>query len=59
MIDAPELMGSLDTISKLNAQASFLTALRDAGRERADAWLRENGSAIGRRETFDVTSLLD
>ena len=36
VIDAPELMGTLDTVSKLNAQASFLTALRDAGRQWAD-----------------------
>ena len=59
VVDAPDLMGSLDSLSKLNARAPFIAALRDAGRERADAWLRQNGSAIGRRETFDVTSLLD
>ena len=38
VIDAPELMGTLNTISKLNAQAPFLTALRDAGRQQAAAW---------------------
>jgi predicted acylesterase/phospholipase RssA len=36
----PDLMGSLDSLSKLNARAPFIAALRDAGRERAD-WLLE------------------
>jgi len=59
VVDAPDLMGSLDSLSKLNARAPFIAALRDAGRERADEWLRLNGSSVGHRETIDVTSLLD
>jgi NTE family protein len=58
VIDAPELMGTLDTISKLNAQASFLTALRDAGRQWAAAWLEKNGAALGVRSTYDLSRLL-
>jgi NTE family protein len=59
VIDAPELMGGLDTISKLNAQASFITALRDAGRQWAAAWLEKNGNSLGVRSTHDLSRLLD
>jgi NTE family protein len=58
VIAAPELMGTLDTISKLNAQAPFLTALRDAGRQRAEEWLERNGTSLGVRSTYDLSSLL-
>jgi NTE family protein len=58
VIDAPELMGTLDTISKLNAQASFLTALRDAGRQWAAEWLDRNGTSLGVKATYDLSRLL-
>jgi NTE family protein len=58
VIEAPELMGTLDTISKLNAQASFITALHDAGRQWAAAWLEKNGGALGVRSTHDLSRLL-
>jgi NTE family protein len=58
VIDAPELMGTLDTLSKLNAQASFITALRDAGREWTEAWLEKNGPSLGVRPTHDLARLL-
>jgi NTE family protein len=58
VIDAPELMGTLDTISKLNAQASFLTALRDAGRQWTAAWLDRNGASLGGKSTYDLSRLL-
>jgi len=58
VIDAPELMGTLDSISKLNAQAPFLAALRDAGRQSAAAWLEKNGASLGARSTYDLTRLL-
>ena len=58
VIDAPELMGTLDTISKLNAQASFLTALCDAGRQWAAAWLETNCTSLGVRSTYDLSRLL-
>ena len=57
VIAAPELMGTLDTISKLNAQASFLEALRDAGRQWAAEWLDRNGKALGSRSTSDLSHL--
>jgi NTE family protein len=58
VIDAPELMGTLDTVSKLNAQASFLTALCDAGRQWAAAWLERNGASLGAQSTYDLSRLL-
>jgi NTE family protein len=58
VIDAPELMGTLDTLSKLNAQASFLTALRDAGRRHAAAWLERNGPSLGVKSTYDLSRLI-
>jgi NTE family protein len=58
VIEAPELMGTLDTISKLNAQPSFITAMRDAGRQWAAAWLDKNGAALGVRSTHDLSRLL-
>ncbi|MET0164478.1 MAG: patatin-like phospholipase family protein [Vicinamibacterales bacterium] len=58
VIDAPELMGTLDTISKLNAQASFLLALRDAGRQWTAAWLDRNGTSLGVKSTYDLSRLL-
>jgi NTE family protein len=51
-------MGTLNTVSKLNAQAPFLTALRDAGRQQAAAWLEMNGAALGGRSTYDLARLL-
>jgi len=58
VIDAPELMGSLHTISKLNAQPSFITAMRDAGRQWAATWLDRNGGSLGVRPTYDPSRLL-
>jgi len=58
VIDSPELMGTLATVSKLNAQAPFLAALHDAGREQADVWLKRNGAVLGARSTYDLSRLL-
>jgi len=51
-------MGTLDTISKLNAQTSFLTALHDAGRQWAAEWLERNGTSLGVKSTYDLSRLL-
>ena len=40
--------------SKLDVTWSFLSALRDLGREAARAWLEENFAAIGERSTLDI-----
>jgi len=53
--------GKLETFgaqSKLDVSWSFLTALRDLGRESAKAWLAANFEAIGVRSTLDVAKTL-
>jgi NTE family protein len=55
VIDSPDLMSSLDALSRLNSQAAFIMALRDAGRERADAWLRDYDA---RGPSIDLDDLL-
>lgn len=52
MIDADDFMSRLDIISRLNTDAAFIAALRKEGRERADAWLRDNFRHIGARSSL-------
>jgi NTE family protein len=58
VIDAQELMSQLSTMSRLNTHPTFLEALRDEGRARADAWLEENFELIGQRSSFRLDSFL-
>lgn len=58
LIDEPELMQRLTTLSKLNTDKGFIHALRDAGRQKADAWLIEHAGAVGHRATFDLDKVL-
>jgi len=51
--DAP----ALGVESALNTHIAFLTALRDRGRERAEAWLEENRAHLGRRASADIEAL--
>jgi len=44
--------------SKLNAEAAFLSVLREEGRRTADAFLREHGDDLGKRSTADLDALL-
>jgi NTE family protein len=53
-ISADDIMLKLGVASKLNADWGFLTDLRDAGRTRATAWLRDNYNRIGRVSTVDI-----
>jgi NTE family protein len=53
-ISADDIMVQLGVASKLNGDWSFLTSLRDAGRERADAWLAKHFESIGRQSTADI-----
>jgi NTE family protein len=45
--------------SKLNAEWAFLQMLKQDGRQRADAFLKEHGQDLGRRATFDIDHLLE
>lgn len=51
---ATEELKPLQASSKLNAEWSFLTNLRDMGREAAKTWLNENFDAIGKRSTLNL-----
>lgn len=58
LLDAQELMSRLSALSKMNAHLSFINALRDEGRARAEAWLEANFSRIGARSSFNLRALL-
>ncbi len=53
-IAADDVMGKLGVASKLNADWGFLSALRDTGRERAEAWLSRNFDRLGQESTTDI-----
>jgi NTE family protein len=53
-ISADDVMLKLGVASKLNADWGFLCSLRDAGRERASAWLDEHYDCIGEKSTVDI-----
>jgi NTE family protein len=54
-----DVMVQLGYSSKLNAEWSFLTMLRDEGRRAGDAFLREHHEDLGRRSTLDLDELLE
>lgn len=56
-ISADALLGALPAESKLTVNLEFLEALRDDGRSHAEAWLKEHGTAVGRRPTLDLGKL--
>ena len=51
LIDSPEFMSQLSSLSKANRGFSFIKALRDEGRNRAELWLEQNFHLIGVRST--------
>jgi NTE family protein len=53
-VDVAEEMRELGAASKMNAEWSFLTHLRDLGREQGKRWLAANFDDIGRRTTIDL-----
>ena len=53
-IAADEVMGQLGANSKLNADASFLRYMRDAGRRCAATWLEERWDDVGERSSVDI-----
>jgi len=50
----PEVMAPLGVRSKNNTAWTFLTYLKDAGYEAADAWLKQNRRHIGKKSTLDL-----
>lgn len=56
-IEGQDFMRDLGVSSKMNADWEFLTHLRDVGRERAEAWLEQNFSAINARTSIDLSAM--
>ncbi|MGZ8216833.1 patatin-like phospholipase family protein [Methylomagnum sp.] len=54
-----EKMVELGYSSKLNAEWGFLSMLRDEGRQCAESFLADHGSALGQRATFCPEYLLE
>ena len=53
-IDAGEDLRPLGQTSKLNPEWDLVRHVRDIGRRRAETWLDESASHLGKRETFDL-----
>ena len=56
---ASDAMAELGYSSKLNAEWSFLTMLRDEGRRSAEAFYRAHRGDLGKRSTLDLDALLE
>ena len=57
VIDAHDHLATLPSDSKVMAYQPLLLRLRDAGRERAQAWLASEGRQLGRRSSIDLAAL--
>lgn len=57
-ITSPKMV-ELGVSSKLNAEWEFLTMLRREGHARAEAFLKDHGSDLGVRSSFEIDTLLD
>lgn len=55
-VRSDDALEDLSVSSKFDVSWAFLTDLRDRGRAAADAWLNENGDAIGVRSSVDLES---
>jgi len=59
LIHADEELKHLKASSKLNAEWTYLTYLRDRGREWAGQWIENHFEDVGKRSSFDLTSLFN
>lgn len=55
-IRTDDVLQDLSVASKFNSSWSFLTYLRDLGREQAQIWLEENYGNLGKKDTVDLHS---
>ena len=58
LIDSPEYMGRLGSLSKANTHSSFIAALHDEGQHRADKWLKTHFHLIGRQSSCTLDQIL-
>ncbi len=56
LIEGEESLSSLSHNSRFNARLSFLTHLRDRGRDHATQWLQEQFPQVGARSTLDLAA---
>jgi NTE family protein len=57
LIHAHEELKDLDASSKMNAEWSYLTHLKERGQAWAESFLERHFDDLGRRSTFDLKSL--
>ncbi len=53
-IEAADVMAELGALNKLNADWDNLNRLMKVGRERTDAWLKQNFGGLGEESTVDI-----
>ncbi|NMG73992.1 patatin-like phospholipase family protein [Aromatoleum diolicum] len=58
LIDSPEYMSRLGSLSKANTHSSFIAALHDEGRSQAESWLENNFQLIGSRSSCRLDQVL-
>jgi NTE family protein len=58
IVEASPIMEKFPMSSKLNNYPALLEYLFDLGRQTGDAWIAQNGEALGQRSTMDVQGLL-
>jgi NTE family protein len=58
IIEASPIMEKFPMSSKLNNYPPLLEYLFNLGRQTGDAWIAQNGEALGQRSTMDVQQLL-
>jgi NTE family protein len=58
VIEASPIMERFPMSSRLNNYPPLLEYLFDLGRQTCDAWIAQNGEALGQRSTMDIQQLL-
>lgn len=53
-ISGYDTLGKLDYSTKMNIDINFLLRLKNAGREAADKWIKEELKNVGKKSSFDV-----
>jgi NTE family protein len=54
LISGYETLGKLDYSTKMKTDIDFLLSLKNAGRQTADRWIKDELGKLGKQSTFDV-----
>ena len=54
LISGYDTLGKLDYSTKMDTDLNFLLKLKNAGRQVADRWIKEELKNVGKKSTFDV-----